>query len=150
MASTNPIKIFNYAIEIDGIDALLMQDVKEPETEVGAVKHGVGNYDEKTAGGVATSDAEIKKLISALPLDDETWNWLFAAQNPHTNSGGLESDYKKDIIFKKLAPNGAVLKAFIWEGSWVRKISNSNWKQGEQNENAIETLTISVDKVLPI
>ena len=52
-------KTFNFALEMDGIDQALIQEVKKPVTEVGAVKRAAGNHDIKEAGGVDVSDASI-------------------------------------------------------------------------------------------
>lgn len=140
-------KVFSFAIEIAGVDQFLIQDVKEPEVEVGAVEHGATNYNVKTAGGVAVSDAELQKIIPTTIGDRWAWDWMQSAQNPHTGTGGLPSQYKKDVVFKVLNPLGVAIEAYLWEGAWVRKSAKSNRKRGNQNENVIETVTMSVDKV---
>lgn len=143
----NARKVFNFAIEIDGIDQFLIQDVKKPEVEVGAVNHGATNYDIKTAGGVAVSDAELQKIKPAPESDSWAWKWLNDAQNMNTGTGKLAENYKKDVVFKELGPNGTTLNAWLWVGCWVRKATDSNYKRGNQNENVIETVTLSVDRV---
>ncbi len=150
MAQGNARKVFNFAIEIDGIDQFLIQEVKKPEVEVGAVSHGATNYDVKTAGGVAVADAELQKIKPAPQSDTWAWDWLNKAQDMNTGTGALAEDYKKDIVFKELAPNGTTLNAWLWEGAWVRKCSENNHKRGNQNDNIIETVTISVDRVKPL
>lgn len=143
-------KVFNFAIEIAGFDVALVQDVKRPDVEVGAVEHGAANYNVKTAGGVTTSDAELQMVKPIIGLGMVAEQWLLQAQNPVLGIGGLPMQYKRDIIFKEKAPNGMTLSAWIWEGAWVRKVSASNYKRGAQDENVIETITISVDRVIPL
>lgn len=143
-------KVFNFAIEIEGIDQFLIQDVKEPEVEIGAVEHGATNYNVKTAGGIAVSDAELQKIIPAATGDKWAWDWMSTAQNALTGTGGLPIQYKKDIVFKVLSPQGNTIEAYLWEGAWVRKSAKSNRKRGNQSENVIETVTISVDRVRPL
>lgn len=141
----NAVKIFQFAIEIDGINQFLIQEVKMPEVERGSVEHGAEDYNIKTAGGKAVSDAELKKLVPAPEGDDWAWDWLLEAGN------SLAEDYKKDVVFKELAPDGVTtLNAYLWEGCWVKKISKSDFKRGNQNENVVETVTISVDNIIKI
>lgn len=140
-------KVFNFAVEIDGVDQFLIQDAKKPEVEIGAVLHGASNHDEKTAGGVAVSDAEFQKVKPADSGDSWAWDWLNDAQDMNAGSGKLPVDYQKDIVFKELAPTGAVLNAWLWENAWVRKATDSNYKRGNKNENTLETVIISVDRV---
>ena len=147
MAQGNALKVFNFAIEINGVDVGLIQDVKFPEVEIGAVSHGGSNYDIKTAGGVTVTDAELQKIKPAPEGDSWAWDWLNKAQNPMTDSGGLAEDYKQNVIFKELAPNGTTLNSWLWEGCFVRKVSTTNYKRGNQSENIIETVTLSVDRV---
>lgn len=147
---SNARKVFNFAIEVDGIDQFLIQDVKRPEIEIGSVSHGAANYDVKTAGGVAVSDAELKKIKPAPERDSWAMDWMFEAQNMNTGTGTLSEQYKRNIVFKELAPNGVALSAELWEGAWCKKTSNENYKRGNQNENVIETVTISVDRVVPL
>lgn len=140
--SENARKVFNFAIEIDGIDQLLIQDVKKPEVELGEVSHGAENGKEKkTAGGTTVSNAELQKIKPAPQSDKWAFDWMKKAQT------SLSQDYKKDVIFKELGPNGETLDAELWVGAWVKKSSASNFKRGNQNENVIETVTLVVDDV---
>lgn len=134
-------KVFRFALEVNGVDQLLFQDVKQPEKELGKVVHGGENGREiKTAGGVTISDAEIQKLKPSDQADDWAWDLLEQASN------GNPSDYKFDAVFKEYADDGTtVLDRWLWEDCFVYKTSSSNYKRGNQNENIIETVMISVD-----
>ena len=141
----NAVKIMQFAIEIDGVDQFLIQEVKQPEVERGSVEHGAEDYNIKTAGGKTVGDAELKKLIPAPESDSWAWDWLEQAGN------SLAEEYKRDVVFKELAPDGkTTLNAYLWEGVWAKKIAKSDAKRGAQNENMMETVTLSVDNVTPI
>lgn len=140
-------KIFNFVIEIEGIDQMLLQEVKPPEVEIGAVPHGAFNYDVKTAGGVAVSDAELRKITMAPAGDRWAFDWMSQAQSTQTGTGGLPEAYKRNVVFKQMGANGVAVKAELWIGCWVRKSVTSDFKRGNQNENVIETVTLSVDRV---
>lgn len=140
-------KIFKYAIEVDGVIQALIQEVKKPKNEIGAVTHGVGNHDEKTAGGVTVNDATIRKVKPEANGDSWAWDWLMEAQDPNTNQGGLESDYKRDLVFRELDPKGRTINSWLWEGVWVRAVDEGDYKQGNKSENVLEEVTLSVDRV---
>lgn len=136
-------KLFNFVIEIDGVDVALIQEVKKPEVEVQAALHGAANYDIKTAGGVVVSDAELKKIKPATNSDNFGWSWLTTAA-----AGALPEQYKRNVVFREMAPNGTTLNAWLWEGVWCRKlVDDNNFKRGTTTDNVVETITLSVDKV---
>jgi len=139
-------KTFNFALEIDGVDQILFQDVKKPDYEIGAVLHGVGDgKDSKEAGGVTIADAELQKIKASETGDSWAWDWI------QTAITSAPSSYKKDVVFKEYADDKTtVLNRFLWVGCWVRKISESNWKRGNKSENTIETVTLSVDDVIKL
>lgn len=144
-------KSFNFAIEIDGVDQFYFQDVKVPDVEVAEVPHQGSNHTIKTAGAVTTSSAVLQKLIAANGADDWAIDWLYRAQNPIIGGGTVPSAYKLNIVFKRLGPGGNTIERRIWEGAWCSKIEFGNYKRGESgNENVIETVTLSVDKVRKI
>lgn len=143
-------KIYNFGIEVNGVDVLLIQDVKVPEIEVGAVEHGATNYNEKTAGGVAVSDAELQKIMPVGDGDSWAWDWLHEGADMFAG-GKLPEDYKRDLIFKEFAPDGiTVLDSYLWEGCFCKKITRTNFVRGNQNENTIDTIMLSVDRVKKI
>ena len=147
MALGNALKVFGFVLEIDGVDQILIQDVKFPDVEIGKVEHGATNYNVKTAGGVTVGDAELQKIKAAPEGDSWAWEWATSAQDAFAG-GGLTEDFKRDVIFKEMAPDGVTtINSWLWEGCWVMKISTSNYKRGAQDENVLETLTLSVDRV---
>lgn len=139
-------KIFRFALEINGVDELLIQEVKKPKVEVGSVTHGGPNgKDIKTAGGTTISDAEIRKIKSAGVSDSWAWDLMVQAQQ------GVEAAYKFDAVLKELAEDGVTtLNSWLWEGCFVKSPEDSDFKRGVQNENIIETVMISVDDVTKI
>ena len=137
----NTVKTFQFAIERDGIDQMLIQEVKQPEVERGSVEHGAEDYNIKTAGGKQISDAELKIVIPAPEGEDWAWNWLKKSGN------SLAEDYKKDVVFKVLDPKGRGIEGYLWKGVWVKKVSTSEGKRGNQNENMMRTVTLSIDDI---
>lgn len=136
-------KIFRFVLEIDGVDQVLIQEVKKPKVEVGVVEHGVANgKTEKTAGGTTVSDAELKKIKPEGGSDSWAWDLMIQAQT------GVAADYKFDAVFKELAPDGVTtLNSWLWIGCFIKSPEDAEFKKGIQNENLIETVMISVDDV---
>ena len=135
-------KVFDFAIEVDGVDALEIQDVKRPIATLGVVKHGgARNTDIKTPGGLDYSDAELKKLKPSTGADRQFLDWLLSAAN------GLSARAKRDIIFKERNPDGTTASIEIWIGCFPTKVDASNYKRGNQSEAVIDTITLSVDDV---
>lgn len=147
MAVNNAQKQFNFAIELNGIDQFYIQSVKLPDVEVGSVSHGGDNFSVKTAGAVSVGDAELSKIMIAGGADPWANNWLQRAQNMNSGVGGTPDVYKETVVFKRLNSAGATVERFIWEGTWVKKISFSEFKRGDANENIMETITVSIDRV---
>lgn len=146
--AANASKVFNFSIEVDGMDEFYVQEVKMPEIEVGVVEHGATNHNIKTAGGVGVSAAELKKIKPINGPDAGAWAWLNQAQDMNTGTGQLETAYKKNIIFKELGTDGSIINAWMWVGAWCSKLATSDFKRGKQDENVIETATIQVDRVV--
>lgn len=140
-------KTFRFRIEIDGINEFYIQEVKRPDVEIEKTEHGGTNYNIKTAGGVKVGDAELKKIIAADTNDDWANKWLTTAQDMNTGTGGLAVDYKKEVIFRELDTRGRVIDSWLWSGCWVFKTSHSENKRGAQQDNVIETVSLSVDRV---
>lgn len=139
-------KVFNFRIEMDGIDQFEIQKATPPEVEVESVSHGDANSDVKTAGRVKVADLVCEKLKPLPASDLWAWDWLQLAQNMGTGGGGLASSYKKTIVLKELAPdNVTTINRWILEGCWVKKLSQSDFDRNA-SDNVIETVTISVDK----
>jgi len=89
MPYTDPSKVFNFAIEINGIDQFLIQEVQKPSVSVQAAEHGDYNSTIKTAGGVEVGDAELKKIKPTPEGDSFAWLWLNQAQDMNLKRGGL-------------------------------------------------------------
>lgn len=144
---SNPRKVFNFRIEIEGIDQAEFQTVQLPENGVDVVEHGGSNYKIKT-GGLTNVGTLILGKLRALPLGDtKAWRWLNQIQNPDTGGGDLPSNYKRTIIIKEMNSFGTVaVNRWVYSGCFPSKISYNELSR-TSSDNTIETLEISVDKV---
>lgn len=139
-------KVFNFKIEIDGINQFECQKVNVPEIEIESVSHGDANSDVKTAGRVKVGDVTLEKVKRADGSDLWAWEWLQQAQNINTGGGQLAAGYKRAVVLKEMAPNGTTtLNRWILEGAWVKKLSQTGFDRNS-SDNVIQTIVLSVDK----
>lgn len=146
-AIANPLKSFNFAIEIAGLNQFAAQEVKLPAPELESVEHGGSNSMVKTAGMSKTGDMEIKQLRALDGSDSWAWAWIRQAQNPVTGTGNIPSVYKKTCVVRELAPDGiTTVHAYLCTGVWVKKIDPEAFKR-TGSENMMQNVTLSVDNI---
>lgn len=133
-------KDFDWALEINGLDQFLCQDVKLPKATIGTVSHGapgpVPNVN--TPGKPVFGDLVIKKLTPAFVA--ETWAWQWFAQA----LSGNPAQFAKTGFVKERAPGfGPTRRKFLIRDMWVKDIDVSNYTAEGEN-NVIETVTFEV------
>jgi len=148
MAKVNNVrKVFNFVVEIDGVNQFEFQKVKLPEPEVDATEHGNGNSMVSTPGLVKWSEGSFTKL-KAMPFTDRwAWDWLLSAQNPSTGRGGLAVEYQRTIVVKEMMPGGAVaINRWLLEEAWCRKVSQGEFDR-TSSDNIMQEVTFRVSNV---
>jgi phage tail-like protein len=147
MASiNNPVKVFDFAIEIDGLNQFLVQEVNIPAIEIEAAEHGDSNSKVKTAGMVNVEDITLKKLVATDVTESWAWDWLNAAQNMNTGGGGLSSAYRRNIVIRQFNPDRTTKRYWICQAAWVKRIEHDTQNR-MASDNMFETVTLSVDKI---
>lgn len=143
----NTRKVFNFQIEIDGVNQFEVQKVTVPTPEVEAVEHGDTNHSVKTAGRIKVEDMVFEKLRPLPTTDTWAWDWLKRAQDFDNGGGELPENYKKQVVIKEMSTNNTTtVNKWIADGVWPKKISQSDFDR-MSSDNIIETITFSVDKV---
>lgn len=143
----NPRKVFNFRVEIQGIDQFEVQKATPPEIEVETTEHGDTNHSVKTAGRVKVGDLTLEKLKPLPNSDLWAWNWLQTAQNMTTGGGQLPLQYKRTVILKELSSDGqTTVNRWICEGCFVKKVSQGDFDRNS-SDNILETVVLSVDRV---
>lgn len=142
----NPRKVFNYKVEINGIDQFTIQILKLPTQEVEVVEHGDTNFKVKTGGLVTTGPMEMTRLLPITDSDTVGQNWLLLVQDAFIGGGVLPSVYKQDMVIKELDSTGTTtVNRWIVEGAWPSKIEYSDLDR-TKSENYTEKLTLQVDR----
>jgi phage tail-like protein len=142
----NARKVFQFIVEVAGVNQFEIQKVTLPEVEIEKVAHGDTNHDIKTAGRIMIGDMTWEK-IRPLPQSDRfAWDWLMLAQNQLLGGGQLSLGYKRIVIIKEMDTTGAVaVNRWFCEGVWVTKVSQSDMDR-LASDNIVETITLSVDR----
>jgi hypothetical protein len=141
----NPRKVFRYALEMDGVNMFLIQEVTPPSVELPETKHGSpGNLpDGKTPGKMVVGDLVVKKLVPSGMSDAWAWNWLAKA------AVGLASEFSKIAFLNELTPDAVGTNQKFFLGAiWPKKIERSAYN-ASSNDNIIETVTFSVQYYYP-
>lgn len=141
----NTRKVFNFVVEVDGIDQFEIQKLTLPEIETEAVEHGDVNYKVKTAGMAVIGDMTWEKIKPLPGSDTVLWDWLSQAQSIAQGGGLLAADYKRVVVVKEMDATGQnTVNSYVMTGCWVKKISNSDFDRSS-SDNSLETATLSVD-----
>jgi phage tail-like protein len=144
----NPSKVFNFRVEIDGIDQFEVQEINIPDAEIAVTEHGDGNSTVGTGGQIKFGNITLKKL-RALPLSDKwAWNWLMQVQDPISGGGQLPDQYKKVVIIKELAPdNKTTVTTWTCLGAFPIKSAITPLSR-TSSDNTMQDCTLWVDKVI--
>lgn len=140
----NTRKVFNFRVEIDGVDQWEFQKVTTPEMEIEEVLHGDAHRDVKTPGRIKVGDGVMEKLRPLPTADLFAWNWFSQAQNILTGGGQLPINVNRTIVIKEMSTDGVTtVNRWVWEEVWLKKISQTDFDRST-SDNIIETLTFSV------
>lgn len=134
-------KNFRYALELDGVVHVLIQEIAPPKVGFAEVPHGSpGNIPNgKTPGKMAVGDLVLKKCRPEGVSDTWIWNWMAKCV------GGLFPQYAKQAFLLELAPDAITpIDKFYLGNIWPKDLDHSGLKAEGGGENIIETLTFSV------
>ena len=139
-------KNFRFALEIDGVNHFLIQEIQAPDVEMAVVAHGSpGNIpDSKTAGKQKVGQLVVKMCKPEGAPDSWSWNWMALCV------AGLAQQYQKTAFLCHLAPDGiTVIEKYYCGKTWPSKISPSGLKSQGDGENIIDTVTFEVERYFP-
>jgi hypothetical protein len=139
-------KVFQFILEIQGVDQYEVQEVDLPELEVEAVEHGDANFSVKTPGRLKVGDIVLKKLSALMGSDTWAFDELMLAQNPYSGGGILPSQLKTQMRLKEVdTTQQVVVNVWIFDEAWVHKIKPTS-KNRMSSDNLLEEITIKVDR----
>lgn len=139
MAVDNPLRNFDFALEIEGVVQAHLQGVTVPKVEWTEHKQGSqGNRpDKKTPGKKIIGDMTIEKVVPAPEGDASIWEWFqLAAIN-------LREAYARPGFLIELS-NGVPINRWFLDDIWVKSIETSQYDtRGDNSANVLRTVVIS-------
>lgn len=142
----DPRKNFRWALQIDGANMFLMQEVQVPTVEYGIIKHGapINMPDGKTPGKLTVSEMTCKRMLPAQFADTWAWDWFGLAM------AGVANNFLKPCNLVDLAPDGVrQVEDYVLGNIWPSKIAPSNRAMLAPGENIMEEITFAVEFFYP-
>jgi len=141
MAVNNPLKNYDFALEIDGVIQAALQGVTPPKVEFASHKQGnQGNRpDKKTPGKKIVGDITIEKCVPAPEGDPEIWNWF------RTNLVNIRGAYARPGFLLELN-NGIPVARYFVDDCWILSIETGIYDtRGDNSADVMRTVVLSVD-----
>lgn len=146
MATENPQKNYDFALEIDGVIQAYLQGVTPPKVEYTEHKQGNqgNNPDKKTPGKKIVGDMSIEKVVNAVTGDPEIWEWFSQAQ------GQLRPAYTR-VGFLVELNNGAPVSRWFLDEMWIKSIESSGYDtRGDNSADLLRTVVVSVQDYIKV
>lgn len=143
----NPRKNFRWALQFNGANQFLMQEVEVPEVKYPVLKHGapVGIPDAKSPGKHEVGQMILKKIKPADDADLWAWDW-FAQGLTGTKAQFMRNGFLIDYGTSGVAP----VETFYCGQCWPSNIKDANRQSLSGNsENLIQTVTLEVQFFFP-
>jgi len=142
----NPRKEHRFVLEIDGLNAFLVQEVELPDFELEEVVHGapMNTPNVKTPGKPVVGNLIIRKLVPANQADTWVWDWMALCID------GNAEEYKKTGTLRDYLPSGTgTVQQYFCGEIFPMKVETPNRLRQSAN-NLIEAITFSVETFFPL
>jgi len=150
---SNPHKVFQFSIELPGLNPFLAQEVTLPDDGVAVVEHGDTNFKVKTAGLREIGTLKVKKIQPGdknskdSPLFLYFRDWVNSIQNTNFGGGAVPDAYKVTARVVEYATDGQTPLAYHkYLGVWPSKI-NGRTLNRLASENSIDEIEFQLDEV---
>lgn len=141
MAVNNPLKNYDFALEIEGVVQAHLQGVTVPKIERAEHKQGgQGNRpDKKTPGKKIVGDLTIEKVVPAPEGDASIWDWFASADV------NIRGAYARPGFLIELN-NGVPVQRYFIDEMWVKSIETAQYDtRGDNSADVLRTVVISCD-----
>jgi len=134
---------WQFGVEIAGMPAGFFLKADFPAFTFDEVEHNPAGslFPQKAAGRVKFKDVTLEKSVNAEQIDTSLLDWMRKCVQVAAGTGGVPSDYMKDVDLVKFDRTGKELARFRLFNAWVKEGSFGEG-DGSSSDNDIEKLTI--------
>jgi len=134
-----------FIMEIDGIPAYLIKTAERPQVQFDTVTLDHINTKRYIKGKASWQTLNITLYDPIVPSGAQAVNeWIRQHHEAATGVDGYASEYKKDITFNILSPNGERVEQWVLKGAFIQN-ANFNTLDFASNEVVDIALTIQYD-----
>lgn len=146
MAVDNPLKNYDFSLEIEGVVQAHLQGVTVPKVEYAEHKQGnQGNRpDKKTPGKKIVGDMTIEKVVPAPEGDGDIWTWFSSA------AVNLREAYARTGILVELN-DGVPVQRYLLDEMWIKSIETAQYDtRGDNSADILRTVVVSCDDFIKV
>ena len=141
-----PKRVFEWLLEIDGIDAFTAKTAQRPKKNHQHITVDWINEKRFLAGKGEWQEVQIELYDPIAPsAAQKVKEWLRLVHDDATGRMGYASEYKKDFYLKLLDPKGVVVEKWLCKGAWAKEVDFQNLDY-EQDSALTVSFTIRADK----
>jgi phage tail-like protein len=135
---------WQFAIEINGFDVALFKKGQEPKIEFEEVAFAPAGslFDQKVAGRMKFGDLTFEKGVLQDGSDTAAMDWIKKIGDVNAATGGLPSDYMKDVDVVRYDRKGSETGRWTLHGCWVKTLEYDDL-EGGNTEASIEKLSLT-------
>lgn len=147
----NPVKAFNWKINVLGVESFLCQKVTPPTFEIGTIPRSTGRQIIEDPGLIKAQELVCEYLTSSVFADKAMWLWLLSIQNYDVNAPAvnLALGFKRPAEFILLNPDGITraeaYSCIIWPKKYELTEADKN-----AESNMMKKVTFSCQRWMPL
>lgn len=144
MGKVNPIKQFNWTIEIDGLDQFVAQECTLPDRTIDEAEHTEGNFVVRTPGLVRLGDLSLSNLKPSEVADNWAQDWFTSVQDLEEGTGQIPQLYNRNIVVRLRDNQGNTVQQYEYKDCWIKQITGLTLSK-TTSDNILEEVVITVN-----
>ena len=128
---------WQFGVEIAGMDPKFFLKADFPSFDIDEVEHNPAGslFAQKTAGRVKFKDVTLEKSVPAQNVEESILDWARKCITVAAGTGGIPSDYMKDVDLIKYDRTGKEIKRYRLFNAWVK---SAEFGEGEGSSSDVD------------